>query len=274
MTPSVPQENSEQVSGNEMDSTELIDEENGSGQDEITAESVEALSDDDLDVNALVDGEDDSGLEQAEPDSDDEGSDDDLDVNELVDGETQSEQESEQVSGNELDDSGDEDRDRPHEKKISKSISREFKGKKGLLLIIATGLFLLTGMGYFFVIGGKSDMPSHKKKEASGFIELAAPKDQLLTFNSFIIPFNENKKFTYITLSISFNLPNKEIRREMLEKKEQFRGKIYDILKEEITNIKEIPSLEKLKEFIIKGTNKALSSGKVSKVYIDKFLAV
>ena len=32
--------------------------------------------------------------------------------------------------------------------------------------------------------------------------------------------------------------------------------------------------LEKLKEFIIKGTNKALSTGRVSKVYIDKFLAV
>ena len=39
-----------------------------------------------------------------------------------------------------------------------------------------------------------------------------------IKFESFIIPFREHGKFTYISLSISFELPNKELMDEMLEK--------------------------------------------------------
>jgi flagellar basal body-associated protein FliL len=69
-------------------------------------------------------------------------------------------------------------------------------------------------------------------------------------------------------------VPNEELKREMMEKKDQLRGIIYDILREEIYKAKEIPSLKKLKEFIIRGVNIALSTGKVNEVYITKFLAV
>ena len=43
--------------------------------------------------------------------------------------------------------------------------------------------------------------------------------NRLLSFKSFIIPFKEQGKFTYITLSISFELPNKELMDEMIKKK-------------------------------------------------------
>ena len=84
----------------------------------------------------------------------------------------------------------------------------------------------------------------------------------------------ENREFTYISLSISFKLPNKGLKGEMIEKKEQIRGIIYDVLREEIKKAKEIPPLEKIKAFIIKRVNSAISTGKIDDVYITQFLAV
>ncbi|GAG19995.1 unnamed protein product, partial [marine sediment metagenome] len=98
--------------------------------------------------------------------------------------------------------------------------------------------------------------------------------DQLLIFHSFVIPLKENREFTYISLSISFSVPNIELKREMIEKKGRLRGIIYDMLREEMNKVKEIPPLEKLKESITRGVNAALSAGKVNKVYITNFLAV
>ena len=69
-------------------------------------------------------------------------------------------------------------------------------------------------------------------------------------------------------------MPNKDLKREMIEKKNQLRGIIYDILRDEIHKAQEIPSLEKLKKFIIRGLNMTLSAANVNEVYITKFLAV
>ena len=60
----------------------------------------------------------------------------------------------------------------------------------------------------------------------------------------------------------------------MFKNKNQIKGIIYDLLKVEINKIKEVPSIEELKEFIIKGVNKVLSAGKVTEVYVTQFLAV
>ncbi len=153
------------------------------------------------------------------------------------------------------------------EEEISKSLEGKYREKKGLLLCIAIGLCLFIGIGYLY-------LKSNQKEEVPQVDRLSIPKDQLLICDSFVIPLEDNKKFTYISLSISFNVPNKELKREMMEKKDQLRGIIYDILREEIHKAKEIPSLKKLKEFIIRGVNIALSTGKVNEVYITKFLAV
>ncbi|MBA7715303.1 hypothetical protein ES703_124344 [subsurface metagenome] len=117
-------------------------------------------------------------------------------------------------------------------------------------------------------------MPFNLKEETPQSNRLAIPEDQLLIFPSFVIPFKENKRFTYISLSISFNVPNKELKREMIEKKGQLRGIIYDMLREEIHKAKEIPPLKELKKCIIRGLNMTLSAGNVKEVYITKFLAV
>ena len=199
-------------------------------------------------------------------------------------------------SGGELDESGDE-LDEPEgeeseaipEEEDSKGIEGKFREKKKLLLCIAIGLCrdkqrlllciaiglcLFIGIGYLYLKWKKTNIPLNQKEETRQVNRLAIPEAQLLIFPSFVIPSKENGEFTYVSLSISFNVPNKELKREMMEKKGQLRGIIYDMLREEIHKEKEIPSLKKLKECIIRAVNMTLSAGNVSEVYISKFLAV
>ena len=182
--------------------------------------------------------------------------------------------ESVRVSVVELDEPGDEERELIPEEEKSKGIWGKYREKPRLSLFIAIGLCLLMGIGYLYLKGKIFNIIVDQKGKIPELDRLAIPKDQLLIFPSFVIPFRENKRFSYISLSIYFNLPNKELMREMIEKKGELRGIIYDILRQEINKLKEVPSLEELKGFIIRGVNTALSAGKVNEVYITKFLAV
>ncbi len=226
-------------------------------------------------------------------------------------GQTPGKESSEQFSGNELDElnleenesvpepgtdeppaGGEQEGSKESAKEESQSVhpddnlkriggKQERKKRLILFIFILLGLNILLGIGYFFIKEEKPPASSDQKGGLShlegGTVQinqLAIPKDQLLVFHSFVVPVKENKRFTYISLSISFNLPNKELRREMIEKKHQLRGIIYDILSAEIKKINEVPSFEKIKEVIIRGVNIALSAGRVNELYITEFLAV
>jgi len=179
------------------------------------------------------------------------------------------------VSGDELDESfmsEDVDDESISVEGNSKGIWAKYRGKKRLSLCIALGLCLLIGIGYFYLKEKAFDIPQEEK--TTQLHGLKIPKDQLLLFPSFVIPLKEKKGFTYMSLSISFNVPNKELRQEIIAKKEQLRGIMYDILREEINKTKEIPPLEKIKGFLTRRVNMALSAGKVNEIYITNFLAV
>ena len=282
MSSSNSKENAEKFSGDELDDlSKLVDEESESipeEEDPKSAEQFSGLELDELDIASIPEEEDSKSAERFSGDELDESEDE--------------ESESVQVSGDELDESEDEESESVPEKEDSKSTERKYGGKKRLSLVVAIGLCLLTGIGYFylkekkypisvnqqevnqklnFAINQKED--NHKEKTIQ-INRLGIPKDQLLIFQPFVIPFSENKEFTYFSLSISFNVPNKEIKREIIEKRNQLRGIIYDILREEMNKIKDIPPLDKLKSLIIRGINMTLSAGKVNEVYITKFLAV
>lgn len=182
--------------------------------------------------------------------------------------------EEEEFSGDELDESDDtETKPIPGEKKAHQS-DRRGSGKKGLWAVSAIGLCVLVGIGYLYPKEEKSKGLPGQNSETVPIARISIPEERVLLFDSFIIPIPENTEFTYISLSISFKLPNKEINRQMTEKKKELRGIIYDILTEEISKRKEVPPLESLKKLIIGGVNSALSTGEVHEVYVTKFLAV
>ncbi len=135
-------------------------------------------------------------------------------------------------------------------------------------MFFAVGLCLIAGAGYIYI------QNKNGNEETTGLNSFSVREDQALIFDSFVIPSRESHKFTYISLSISFRLPNIEIRGEMIEKKHRVRGIIYDTLRKEINKAKEVPPLDKLKECIIRVVNEVLSAGELNEAYIIHFLAV
>jgi flagellar basal body-associated protein FliL len=179
--------------------------------------------------------------------------------------------EEEQLSGDEL---GDAETKPIPEEKSDHHPGRRGSGKRGLWVVSAIGLCVLIGIGYLYLREEKSRELPGQNSETVPIARISIPKEQVLLFDSFIIPIPEDREFTYISLSISFKLPNNVIKRQMTEKKKELRGIIYDIVTGEISKGKEVPSLEGLKRLIIGGVNSALSTGEIHEVYITKFLAV
>jgi flagellar basal body-associated protein FliL len=159
--------------------------------------------------------------------------------------------------------------------KLKSPVRKKNAGRRiGLFILILTGISLLLVFGYFHL---KYDLLGLNNKKIEALPEkrhFPIFKEETITFDSFIVPFRENKKFTYISLSIVFRLPNKEIRREISRKREYLRGILYDMFTEEINRVNNIPPIDHLKESIIRTVNRALSTGAVKEVFITQFLAV
>jgi flagellar basal body-associated protein FliL len=147
-------------------------------------------------------------------------------------------------------------------------VAKELKAKKKVFLFLIVGLFFVAGISSIYL------QKKNNNEEITTVSNFSVRNDQPLIFDSFIIPFMEPDRFTYVSLSISFNVPNTEIKSEMIEKKHRIRGIIYDALRKEVNKTTEVPSLSKLKECILRVINKALPAGELNEVYLINFLTV
>ncbi len=175
-------------------------------------------------------------------------------------------EDTEQFSGNELDDSEDDGQQEFPPEKETESDKRGFKLKMRPAILMAAGLFLLAGLGSFWLL--------NQGQETGRLFRFSVRKDQLIRFNLFIIPYHNNNQFTYLSLDVSFKLSDKKLRLEMLEKREKLRGIIYEIMRHEINKVNQFPSLKKLKEIIVKGVNEVISNGKIHEIFVTDVLAV
>lgn len=166
------------------------------------------------------------------------------------------------------------------EKKISSKISGRYRWRRKLFLLLIWGTFVFAGLlSYpFFKNLPVGPMKPSKSQEISPKINVMkrfpVQSDRSVTFDSFIIPYEEHGKFTYISLSISFELPNEELRDEMYKKNTLIRGVIYMILSKNIKILTTVSSLERLKELITYSVNGVLAPGKVNDIIITDFLTV
>jgi flagellar basal body-associated protein FliL len=166
------------------------------------------------------------------------------------------------------------------EKRKSDKRSKKYPWKrKAILLFVWGSVVFVAFLSYPFVKSRRINPLISTKNLKSGSVmsqvkRFPIQNNRLLSFQSFIIPFEERGKFTYITLSISFELPNKELMDEMIEKNTRIRGIIYSILDKNINILKNISSLEKLKELIAHHVNSVLTAGKVHEPIITDFSTV
>jgi len=155
------------------------------------------------------------------------------------------------------------------QKKNIKNKPKKHAWKKKVFICFMTGTLVLTGLSFYLIL---------KNRQANVWIPqlkwFAIQNIKSIKFEPFIIPFREHGKFTYISLSISFELPNKELMDEMMEKNNWVRAIIYNILSDNIYALENVSSLMKLKQFIINGVNNVLTAGKVDNLIITDFSTV
>lgn len=156
------------------------------------------------------------------------------------------------------------------QKKNTKDKPKKHVWKKKTFFYFVMGTFVLAGILLYPVVlkNNKENVWIPKLKW------FPVQNAETIKFEPFIIPFREHGKFTYISLSISFELPNKELMDEMIEKNNWIRGIIYNILSENIYILENISSLMKLKKNIINSLNNVLTAGKVDKAFITEFSTV
>ena len=154
------------------------------------------------------------------------------------------------------------------EKNKFKGWKKKFRGKRTLSLIFVTGMCILAIGSYYF-------SKNENGKEINSRVNIfPVPYDQSFIFESFIIPFQEKKEYTYISLTLSFELSNMELKKEIIEKKDQLRGIIYELLGQGIHMVEDARSLEKVKALILRRVNTILTSGEVSEAIITDFSLV
>jgi len=153
-------------------------------------------------------------------------------------------------------------------KNTKNKLNKNTLGKK-VFIYFVTGTLILAGLTLYPFLKNSQEIEWIPKLKWFPIQNCKSIK-----FEPFIIPFREKGKFTYISLSISFELPNKELMDEMTEKNNWIRGIVYNILNDNIYVLENVSSLMKLKQFIINGVNNILTSGKVDKAIITDFSTV
>lgn len=176
-----------------------------------------------------------------------------------------------EVPGDEPDGPGDEESTPGGAVGLDRDESMAEKSRKKLYIFVAAGLVALSAVSYFALqqMGflHKKDMPLRDERT-----EIQGP--DRVTFDSFIIPFERDSGFAYLCLSISCELPNKEIKEEMEGKREWLRGVIYDSIRRHMMSATPSPSPEDLKALIKEDLRGILAPQELMEVYIIHFLAV
>lgn len=106
-------------------------------------------------------------------------------------------------------------------------------------------------------------------KEVSAVVE-----EKALVFEPFIVPFENTKDHTYIIVEVTFDVPDKILHGELLEKRNRLRAIIYDIIINEVKRTETIPSISELKQQIGREINAILENGKINGVFVTNFIAV
>jgi flagellar basal body-associated protein FliL len=99
-------------------------------------------------------------------------------------------------------------------------------------------------------------------------------ENQTLVYETFIVPFEHSKYYTYLLADISFDVPENKLRLEMIKKKNKIRKIIYDMLLNKIEDAQSLPPVNEIKNDIKPAVNAILENGIIKEVFITKYHAV
>ena len=140
--------------------------------------------------------------------------------------------------------------------------------KKKIIFSMLAGLCALTVGATLY-----GTVLAPKKNAAPGAIPVVMKTDAPLDFESFVIPFHQENSH-YVSFSISFRAAEKAVLAELRQKKEIFRGRIYDLLEAYAARRTGPLSPGVIKEIVADSVNAWLSVGSVDGVYITHFIVI
>jgi len=141
-------------------------------------------------------------------------------------------------------------------------------GKKKIIFRTLAGLCALTVGATLY-----GTIFSPEKNAAPGVSPVVMKTNASLDFESFVIPFHHENSH-YVSFSISFRATEKLVLAELRQKREIFRGRIYDRLKALAARRASTLSPGVIKEIVADSVNEWLSAGNVEGVYIINFIVI
>jgi flagellar basal body-associated protein FliL len=177
------------------------------------------------------------------------------------------------ITGNELDD------DEPAENAAvadedSQAMPVETKGNKSFFKqpakVLPATFFLVVTVAVAVYAWWPCFEEAPRKATATGVIE---PKDTSMTMDAFVIPCNKGD-FSYVSFNVCFQVPNDQLRNEIISKMGLIRGKIYESFLAYLDSSNDIPSPESAKDLIAENVNSVLSQGAVSKIFLTEFIVI
>ncbi|MFW6146923.1 MAG: flagellar basal body-associated FliL family protein [Thermodesulfobacteriota bacterium] len=179
-----------------------------------------------------------------------------------------------QFMGNELDEETVAESQSISGEETSSAAKTQVKRKRLLWLGIAGITCASAGLAYLLLTHEYLAKPPAEENIVQRQLTLPLSNHKRVDFHSLVIPFDVSEGFTYLSFRISFYVPNNKVRDEIENKKVRLTGIIYDAVTQEVNIGCEIPPLQTLKELILRKVNSLLTTGRVKKVYITKFLAI
>ncbi|MBU2621899.1 MAG: flagellar basal body-associated FliL family protein [Proteobacteria bacterium] len=153
-------------------------------------------------------------------------------------------------------------------------IKKIFTGKIIGLVALATFLVALITFSFVRKDPEVKNIPEPEKKLSAAKEVSAVVDERALVLKPFIVLFENAKDYTYIIVEVSFDVPDKILHSEMIEKQNRLRAIIYDIIINEVKRTKAIPSISELKQQINREINAVLENGKINGVFVTNFIAV
>ncbi len=155
------------------------------------------------------------------------------------------------------------------------------KGKKGrtrrwiavvLAGLLAGGAAACLVMLHF--VPGTREPVRSEGPPAGPVVRCEMPRPAIVVFEPFVVPMEKSRRFTYVSLRLSVGIPGSYRKKELMEKREAFRGAVYDDLVREIGRSDGLPPLWKIKECVLSRLKRWFPGEGVVAVYITDFVAV
>lgn len=143
---------------------------------------------------------------------------------------------------------------------------KKFGGTEKIIILLSLTVCFIVVLTFNLI--QKRKIPEKPLPEKHQYTEI---EDPVLILEPFIVPYDDNEDYTYITMDLSFKFTEKELQKELMLKLNNVREIIYDVLLIEVEKKEIARSMERTKEIIRSEINCILEKGQIHDVFVNRY---